>query len=77
MANLIKCMQVALAVGADELRPTLPPDTPDRLVALAAACYEPDPEHRPSFGLITHHLRQVLAYACSNIPIKLKHLPTL
>ncbi|KAK9833565.1 hypothetical protein WJX81_006548 [Elliptochloris bilobata] len=54
-------VQAALAVGDDQLRPTLPPDTPAALVTLAAACFEPLPEHRPSFALISHHMRKVLA----------------
>lgn len=46
-------------MGDDQLRPTLPPDTPPTLVTLAAACFEPQPEHRPSFALISHHMRKV------------------
>jgi hypothetical protein len=49
---------VALAVGDDQLRPTLPSDTPELLVNIALACYDPEPENRPSFALIVHHMRQ-------------------
>jgi len=50
--------QAALAVGDDQLRPVLPPDAPAALATLAAACFEPMPEHRPSFALIAHHMRK-------------------
>jgi hypothetical protein len=50
--------QVALAVGDDQLRPTLPSDTPEALAGLALACFDPAPEQRPSFALICHHLTQ-------------------
>jgi hypothetical protein len=53
-----RCAQAALAVGDDQLRPVLPPDAPAALATLAAACFEPMPEHRPSFALIAHHMRK-------------------
>ncbi|EIE27354.1 kinase-like protein [Coccomyxa subellipsoidea C-169] len=52
-------VQVALAVGDNELRPTLPSDTPEPLLNVALACYNPEPENRPSFALIVHHMRKV------------------
>ena len=52
-------VQVALAVGDNELRPTLPSDTPEPLLNIALACYDPEPENRPSFALIVHHMRKV------------------
>lgn len=52
-------VQVALAVGDNELRPTLPSDTPEPLLNVALACYDPEPENRPSFALIVHHMRKV------------------
>ncbi|CAL8463015.1 g2549 [Coccomyxa elongata] len=54
-------VQVALAVGDNELRPTLPSDTPEPLLNIALACYDPEPENRPSFALIVHHMRKILA----------------
>jgi len=51
--------QVALSVGDDQLRPTLPSDTPEPVTNVALACFDPEPENRPSFALIAHHLRQV------------------
>ena len=48
----------------DKLRPKLPPGMPDALVTLAAACFEALPEHRPSFALISHHMRK----ACPPAP---------
>lgn len=46
-------------MGDDELRPTLPPETPEVLAGVAAACFDPDPANRPSFALIVHHMRKV------------------
>ncbi len=55
----LQWVQVALAVGDNELRPTLPSDTPEPLLNVALACYNPEPENRPSFALIVHHMRKV------------------
>ncbi|CAL5223260.1 g5744 [Coccomyxa viridis] len=52
-------VQVALSVGDDQLRPTLPSDTPEPVANVALACYDSEPENRPSFALIVHHLRQI------------------
>ncbi len=46
-------------MGDDQLRPTLPSDTPEPVANVALACYDSEPENRPSFALIVHHLRQV------------------
>lgn len=54
-------LQIALAVGEDKLRPTIPPDTPRALVSIAGACFEPEPAMRPSFGVIVHHLSKFQA----------------
>ncbi|KAK9830463.1 hypothetical protein WJX72_011909 [[Myrmecia] bisecta] len=54
-------VQIALAVGEDQLRPTLPPGIPEGLSALAKACYDPEPENRPCFELVVQQLRAVLA----------------
>ena len=56
--------QVALAVGDDQLRPTLPGDAPEALAGLALACFDPAPENRPSFALIAHHLAKARAGTC-------------
>lgn len=53
--------QCALAVGDDKLRPTIPSDTPPALVAVAGACFEPEPAMRPSFGVIVHRLTTFLS----------------
>ena len=50
-----------MADGA--LRPKCPPGTPDALATIAIACFEPLPEHRPSFALISHHMRKARARA--------------
>ncbi len=60
-------------MGDDQLRPTLPPDTPDALTAIAAACFDPEPQNRPSFALIVHHMRKVGASNPKN-PNALKNL---
>lgn len=60
-------MQVALAVGDDQLRPTLPSDTPEAVANVALACYDPEPENRPSFARIVHHLRQVWRMMSSSL----------
>ena len=54
-------VQAAIAVANDKLRPKPPPGTPDALTTLALACFEPLPEHRPSFALISHHMRKARA----------------
>ena len=48
-------------MGDDKLRPTIPQDTPRALVSIAGACFEPEADMRPSFGLIVHHLSKFLA----------------
>ena len=60
--TLLPWVQIALAVGDDKLRPTIPPDTPRALVSVAGACFEPDPAMRPSFAVIVHHLSKFLAH---------------
>ena len=64
-ADRCRHVQAALAVAEHELRPKLPPDTPATLATLALACFEPLPEHRPSFALISHHMRK----ACNPAPL--------
>jgi len=54
-------LQVALAVGDDQLRPVLPSTTDQSLVSLAHACFEADPLSRPSFS----HLVTELSTICS------------
>ncbi|KAK9800891.1 hypothetical protein WJX73_007224 [Symbiochloris irregularis] len=54
-------VQCAMAVGDDKLRPTIPSDTPQALVAVAGACFEPEPAMRPSFGVIVHRLSTFLS----------------
>lgn len=56
-------LQVALAVGDDQLRPQLPAGTNDELGCLANACFESDPLSRPSFS----HLVAQLSCICSKI----------
>ena len=46
-------------MGDDVLRPTLPSDTPEPVTNIALACFDPEPENRPSFALIVHHMRAV------------------
>lgn len=52
-------MQVALAVGDDQLRPQLPSSTDEELVNLANACFESDPLSRPSFSRLVTQLSRV------------------
>ena len=56
-------------MGDDQLRPTLPSDTPEAVANVAVACYDPEPENRPSFALIVHHLRQVGTILSSLQPV--------
>ena len=56
-------VQVALAVGDDQLRPQLPSGTSEELVSLANSCFESDPLSRPSFS----HLVAQLSTICSKI----------
>ena len=53
-------LQIALAVADDELRPELPSTMPRGLEALANACFDPEPENRPTFSIIVAQLRKVL-----------------
>lgn len=53
-------VQVALAVAAGELRPTLPPDCPALLAQLLNSVLDPDPDARPGFGLIVARLEAIL-----------------
>jgi hypothetical protein len=53
-------MQIALAVGDDQLRPELPPATHPDLAAIAMSCFDSDPLGRPSFGLIVSQLTHVI-----------------
>ena len=46
-------------MGDDLLRPTLPSDAPEPVTNIALACFDPEPENRPSFALIVHHMRMV------------------
>ena len=56
-------LQVALAVGDDQLRPELPSNTNEDLVSLAHACFQSDPLSRPSFS----HLVTQLSSICNKI----------
>ena len=53
--------QIALAVGDDSLRPTLPPGTPPALVNVCSLCFEPEVDMRPSFGVLVQLLQHALA----------------
>ena len=57
-------LQVALAVGDDQLRPALPSTMDQTLVRLAHACFEADPLSRPSFS----HLVTQLSTICGKQP---------
>lgn len=52
-------LQVALAVGDDQLRPQLPSGSDPDLVTLANACFESDPLSRPSFSHIVTELSAI------------------
>jgi hypothetical protein len=53
--------QLKKLVCDQKKRPKLPSSTPAGLVALAKACWHPDPKKRPSFVDISKTLRQMLA----------------
>ena len=55
------CLQIALAVGDDTLRPTVPSGTPPALVNICALCFEPEADMRPSFGVLVQLLQHALA----------------
>lgn len=46
-------------VGDGTLRPAVPPGCHPLLADLLAACFEPDPLNRPSFGLIVSAMTRV------------------
>ena len=57
-------LQIALAVGEDTLRPTIPPSTPQALQPVAALCFEPEMDQRPNFDIIV----QLLEHAAQSLP---------
>ena len=60
----MRLLQIALAVGEDTLRPTIPPNTPQALVSVAALCFEPEVDQRPNFDIIV----QLLEHAVTTLP---------
>lgn len=70
-ADTRRRVQAAIAVADNTLRPKPPPGTPDALATLAFACFEPLPEHRPSFALICHHMRKARAPALLTTVLRL------
>ncbi len=52
--------QAAIAVGEDKLRPAIPPTVPRDLAGLAEACFEAEPDGRPSFGMIVSLLCHII-----------------
>eukprot|EP00891_Asterochloris_glomerata_P002868 jgi/Astpho2/2868/Aster-01022 len=54
-------IQIALAVGDDQLRPDVPAGTPPDLTNLALSCFDGDPLGRPSFSLIVSQLSNVIS----------------
>ncbi len=47
-------------MGDGQLHPAIPPGTHPALADLLAACFDPDPMGRPSFGLIVAQLAWIL-----------------
>ncbi len=60
-------LQVALAVGDDQLRPQLPSNTNADLVNLAHACFESDPLSRPSFSHLVNQLSTICSKASKQL----------
>ena len=58
-------------MGDDLLRPTLPSDAPEPVTNIALACFDPEPENRPSFALIVHHMRAVSDVGWSEASLQL------
>lgn len=61
-------MQVALAVGDDQLRPELPSSTDLELQDLANACFESDPLSRPSFSALVGQLSAICSRMDKQLP---------
>lgn len=49
-----------MAVAEDKLRPVVPEDLHPSLQDLLRACFEPEPEQRPSFAMIVQHLGRLV-----------------
>ena len=49
-----------MAVAEDKLRPAVPEGLHPSLQDLLRACFEPEPEQRPSFAMIVEHLGRLV-----------------
>jgi len=49
-------IQASIAVVTEELKPTLPPSTPQALARIILPCYNYEPDQRPSFGTLVEQL---------------------
>lgn len=47
-------------MAEDKLRPTVPDGLHPSLQDLLRACFEPEPEQRPSFAMIVQHLGRLV-----------------
>lgn len=54
-------MQLSAAVAAEQLRPTLPPGCPPAWALLMRACWDPDPQQRPTAAAVVEALRGIAA----------------
>lgn len=54
-------VQIAIEVSRGNLKPLVPTDAPRDLQMLLNACFEADPDARPTFGLVVAHLQVIVA----------------
>ena len=52
-----------MAVCMHHIRPPIPPNTLPRLASLIEACWQPEPQHRPTFDQIVAQLDHVIIEA--------------
>ena len=50
-------VQVSVAVATRDLRPTIPPDTPQDVAKIMKECWSTDPNDRPVFSEIAQRLK--------------------
>jgi len=54
-------MDVAIAVSRDELRPKIPPGTPQEFGILLKECWDFSPKKRPNFEQVSERMQKIVA----------------